>query len=180
MKKHFLLIGILAALMCLVFSVSIPIAGACEPGQAVVIRKKITLPPAPEKVARAENPPRPFYDPAGKIDPFEPLFMETAKKRTENRLEYAESIHGAITDLQKIDLSQLALTAIIRAASGNRALVREASGRGYIIVNNMRIGRHRGRVVAILKDRVVVEEKMKDVYGEIHFQKTQLRLPSAR
>jgi hypothetical protein len=64
------------------------------------------------------------------------------------------------TPLQKADLSQLKLTGIIRASSGNRAMVEEASGRGYVIEKGAFIGINCGRVAQILKDRIIVDEPL--------------------
>jgi hypothetical protein len=59
-----------------------------------------------------------------------------------------------------VDLSQLKLVGIIRASSGNRAMVEEASGRGYVIKKGTFIGINCGRVGQILKDRVIVDEPL--------------------
>ena len=64
------------------------------------------------------------------------------------------------TPLQKADLSQLKLVGIIRASSRNRAMVEEASGRGYVIEKGTFIGINCGRVGRILKDRVIVDEPL--------------------
>lgn len=64
------------------------------------------------------------------------------------------------------------LTGIILAASGNKGLVREASGRGHIISS----GTCGGRVTGIQKGKDIVKEKMKDVYGKILIAKRELKL----
>ena len=117
----------------------------------------------------------PLYDPTGKIDPFEPLFKETPKI-TSGSATYADNERKPIHDLEKIDLSQLRLTGIILAASGNKALVQEASGRGHVISKGTYIGTHGGRVSGVLRDMVIVEEKMKDVTGRLFIQKTEINL----
>ena len=117
----------------------------------------------------------PFYDPKGKIDPFEPLFKETPKIRSKSST-YADTGHKPTTVLEKIDLSQLRLTGIILAASGNKALVQEASGRGHIISEGTYLGIHGGRVSSVLKDKVIIEEKMKDVTGKFFYKETELKI----
>jgi len=117
----------------------------------------------------------PLYDPAGKEDPFEPLIKETPKVKSESE-EYVHTDPKGPTELEKIDLSQLKLTGIILAASGNKALVREASGRGHVISEGTPIGIHRGRVAGVLKDRVIVKEKMEDLGGRFFFKETELKL----
>lgn len=115
----------------------------------------------------------PVYDSEGKIDPFEPLFKETPEIKSGSP-QHADT--GGNTALEKIDLSQLKLTGIILAASGNRALVQEATGRGHVISKGTPIGTHGGRVAGVLQDKVIVKERMKDVRGKFFFQETELKL----
>jgi Tfp pilus assembly protein PilP len=116
----------------------------------------------------------PVYDPTDKIDPFEPLFKETPEIKSGSP-DHAETAGNGATALEKVDLSQLKLTGIILAASGNKALVREASGRGHVISEGTYIGIHRGRVAGVLKDKVIVKEKMK-LKGRFFFQEIELKL----
>ncbi|PID73669.1 MAG: hypothetical protein CSB33_02680 [Desulfobacterales bacterium] len=118
------------------------------------------------------------YNSKGLLDPFMPLFREEPKA-PEKKPEKPASAESAqeklppkpirpLTPLEKLDLSQLKLVGIIRAQSGNKALVEEASGKGYIITRGTYIGINSGRVVEIQPDRVVVEEKWQDyVSGEM-------------
>ena len=123
----------------------------------------------------ASNRLGPLYDPSGKTDPFEPLIKETPKVKFETEM-YVHTDSKGPTALEKIDLSQLKLTGIILAASGNKALVREASGRGHVISEGTPIGIHRGRVAGVLKDRVIVKEKMKDLRRGFFYKETELKL----
>jgi type IV pilus assembly protein PilP len=106
----------------------------------------------------------PLYNPEGKLDPFEPLFRKenvslNAEKRKIKR-------RTPLTPLEKVNLSQLTLVGIIRAPSGNRALVQEASGKGYIVKKGTYIGTQSGKVEKILEDRIIVEELGEDIYGK--------------
>lgn len=122
---------------------------------------------------KTDNKPEP-YNPAGKIDPFEPLFKEqpvvTEAKRVVKK-------RPPRTPLEKIDISQLKLVGIVLAPSGNKALVQEASGKGYIIKKGTYIGTNSGRVVDIQKDNVVIEEEVADVLGKVITRKKEIRLP---
>ena len=118
---------------------------------------------------------RPLYEPKGKIDPFKPLLNETPSVNADT-LVYVEPINRNKTEIEKIDLSQLRLTGIVLAESGNKAVVREASGRGHIIAIGTYIGLHGGRVTRVLKDKVIIEEKMKNVMGKIFPKETELKL----
>jgi type IV pilus assembly protein PilP len=106
----------------------------------------------------------PLYNPEGKLDPFEPLFRKenvslNAEKRKIKR-------RTPLTPLEKVNLSQLTLVGIIRAPSGNRALVQEASGKGYIVKKGTYIGTQSGKVEKILEDRIIVEELGENIYGK--------------
>ncbi len=115
----------------------------------------------------------PVYDPTGKIDPFEPLFREKpVLARKNKRIKRAPR-----TPLERLDLSQLKLVGIILAASGNRALVEEASGKGYVIKKGTYIGTNGGQIVKIQKELITVEEKFEDVFGKIKTRKRELKLP---
>jgi type IV pilus assembly protein PilP len=116
------------------------------------------------------------YDPKGKVDPFEPLLKDESAaavvkvraKTDPNRLK---------TPLEKLDLGQLKLVAIIAAPTGNRALVEESSGKGYIIKSGTFIGLNSGKVVDIKEGKVLVEEEFEDVYGKAIVQKKEITLP---
>ena len=81
------------------------------------------------------------------------------------------------TPLERIDLAQLKLVGIILAASGNRAMVEEASGKGYVIKKGTYIGTNAGKVVKIHKEIVTVEEEFEDVFGKVKTRKRELKLP---
>ena len=113
------------------------------------------------------------YNAIGKIDPFEPLFKEkpliAKKKINKKRIPR--------TPLERIDLSQLKLVGIILASSGNRALVEESSGKGYVIKKGTYIGINSGKVVKIKKEKVVVEEEFEDVFGKTKLRQREIKLP---
>ncbi len=117
-----------------------------------------------------------IYDPTGKIDPFLPLYKEepvTKAKETEKKKKIRRL---PLTPLEKVDLSQLKLVGIIRAPSGNRALVEEATGKGYIVKQGTYIGINAGRVVDILSDRLIVEEEVETALGSYELQKRELKI----
>ena len=103
-----------------------------------------------------------LYNPEGKIDPFAALFKEEKLVAGDGEAMGMGKAGICIphTPLQKVDLSQLKLVGIIRASSGNRAMVEEASGRGYVIEKGTFIGINCGRVAQILKDRIIVDEPL--------------------
>ncbi|MBW2020863.1 MAG: pilus assembly protein PilP [Deltaproteobacteria bacterium] len=117
-----------------------------------------------------------FYDPKGKIDPFKP--PSTSKVELSDRAK--EKMRGQklpLTPLQKVDLSQLKLVGIIVFPAGNKALVEDPSGKGYVVTQGTYVGTNFGRVKKILHDRVIVEEEVEDfLTGEIKSQTTELKL----
>jgi len=115
-----------------------------------------------------------LYNPEGKLDPFEPLFKKepesTPIRKTKSKRR------APLTPLEKIDLSQLKLSAVILAPSGNRALVQETSGKGYIVKKGTYIGIYSGKIVEILGDQIIVEEEVEDIYGKVSIVKKSLKL----
>lgn len=97
------------------------------------------------------------YNPTGKADPFSP-FIKLSSAR--------ESRNVALTPLQKYDISQLKLVAIIASPEGNIALVEDALGKGYFLKKGTGVGKNDGKVVKILKDRVIIEESYRDILGQ--------------
>lgn len=121
------------------------------------------------------------YNPKGKIDPFVPL-VRTEKKKAGSGIVAAtrkteRKKRKPTTPLERIELSQLSLKAIVRSAQGNKALVQEASGKGYIVTKGTFIGVNQGTVIDIQKDRVIVEEEVENIQGDITLKTRELRLP---
>jgi len=115
------------------------------------------------------------YDPTGKADPFVPLIGGPPSGKTMGeRLTRKKRMPR--TPIEKVDLSQLKLVGIIRAESGNRAIVEEASGKGYIITPGTFIGIHSGKVSRVLKDRVIVQEETEDILGNIVLRNREMKL----
>lgn len=147
-------------------------------------------PPAPEKkglvkpaelgskqpTRHAEKQWTYFYDPSGKADPFRPLFASQAERLMPAQQKIKKQ-RLPLTPLQRIDLGQFKLVGIVLSREGNKALVEEPSGKGYIISKGTYIGQNFGRVRRILKDKVVVEEEVEDfLSGEMKLQATELKL----
>ena len=119
----------------------------------------------------------PPYNPKGKVDPFVPLLRDESAAVAGAKLKPTGDPKRPKTPLEKIDLGQLKLVAIITALGGNRALVEESSGKGYIIKEGTYIGLNSGKVVGIKADKVLVEEEFEDIYGKTVTQKKEITLP---
>ncbi len=135
-----------------------PIAKTTEREPAQTPVKK-----APERVETEYS-----YNPAGKPDPFKP-FIQLNPVRELARM-------APLTPLQKYELSQLKLVAIISAPEGNTALVEDSAGKGFFLKKGTLIGKNDGRVVNILKEKVIVEEEYQDVLGRAKSSEISLSL----
>ncbi len=115
------------------------------------------------------------YTPAGRIDPFRPLFSVSAGPAAAPTQKKSRK-RSPLTPLEKLDLSQLKLVGVIRMEAGNRALVQETGGKGYVIKKGAYIGKNAGVVLEILKDRLVIEEEVESFTGKISLKKRELKL----
>jgi type IV pilus assembly protein PilP len=148
---------------------SVPSSGA----KTDINQKAMASTSAAEK-AKSSSKIQPIYNPKGKIDPFEPLFKEKprvglVKSKRKKRIPR--------TPLEKIDISQLKLVGIILASSGNRALIEESSGKGYVIKKGTYMGTNSGKVVRIEKDKVIVAEEYEDIRGNVTLRNKEIKLP---
>ena len=115
-----------------------------------------------------------IYDPKQRIDPFMPVFGVKKEDTESNERKRKKRIPQ--TPLERISLDQLKLVAIIRASTGNRALVEDAMGKGYIIRNGTYIGLNSGMVTQINANSVIVEEEVENFKGEFALQSTEIKL----
>jgi len=116
-----------------------------------------------------------FYNPEGKLDPFEPLFKKERVSLAVGKKKIRRP--KPLTPLERINLSQLTLVGIIQAPnSGSRGLVQESSGKGYVVKKGTYIGTNSGKIVQILKDRIIIEEESEDIYGKVSIIKKPLKL----
>ncbi len=93
------------------------------------------------------------------------------KKRKLAAAEKLKALRKAHTELQKLDLSQLTLTAIIRGKDNAWAMVRDRAGRGYILKKGTFIGKKGGVV-----DEVIWEVK-KSAFGRRYVRKVVIKEP---
>lgn len=114
------------------------------------------------------------YDSQGKIDPFNPLIQE---KTEENRpVIVDEGPKRILTPLEKIDLNQMRLVAVIIMEKRRIAMVEEASGKGYEVGIGTYIGKNQGKVSEIKDSSIVINERVKDYKGRLkeHVQEIKL------
>ncbi|RME59985.1 MAG: hypothetical protein D6780_04200 [Candidatus Dadabacteria bacterium] len=104
------------------------------------------------------------YNPAGKRDPFEP-FNFAPKENLK-----------ASTPLERYDLGQLKVTAILEGFGEPRAIVEDAKGHGYTVKKGTKIGIHGGEVADIQKDKIVVVEEVTDFTGKKKTNVVEMKL----
>ncbi len=115
--------------------------------KTTVTAKAATLPAAPTY----------RYNPAGKPDPFKPFIEQEI--RTRKKLEAPGAL--PINPLQRAGMDQFRLVGISGDEQAKIAIVVDVKGKFYPLFVGTYIGLHGGRVVEILSDRVIIEEKTK-------------------
>jgi len=132
----------------------------------------VPKPVVPQPVVPQAVPKQPevefVYTPAGKPDPFKPFIQLVPVK------ELAKNV--PMTPLQRYEVSQLKLVAVISTPEGNIGLVEDSAGKGFFLKKGTLIGRNDGKVTKVLNDRVVVEELYQDVLGQTKQSEVSLYL----
>lgn len=117
---------------------------------------------------KPEQPERPRYSSVGKRDPFRPLSLKPkASQRARENL----------SPLERHELGQLKLVAIVWDIKEPKAMVEDATGLGYVIKIGTLIGSNEGKVKAIKPAEVIIEERFTDFYGAKKSQEVSMRLP---
>jgi Tfp pilus assembly protein PilP len=108
-----------------------------------------------------------FYNPSGKRDPFKPF-------------EGGEVVYSAMTKapLERFELNQLELTAIVWGIARPKVLFRAPDGYSYIAQSGTGIGRNRGRITKITKNRVLIAEEFRDPSGQYVARESEFMMDS--
>jgi type IV pilus assembly protein PilP len=118
---------------------------------------------------KTESPGNERFSPAGKRDPFRPLSL-TTKTTSEAR--------GNLSPLERFELGQLKVVGIVWDVKEPRAMIEDTGGLGYIVKVGTPIGSSQGRVKAIYRNEVVVEESYADFSGIKKKRDVSLKLPT--
>jgi type IV pilus assembly protein PilP len=100
-------------------------------------------------------------------DPFRPSSIQT---RTSNRSR------DNLSPLERFELGQLKIVGIIWDIKEPRAMIEDATGLGYTILVGTPIGGSEGKVKAINRNEVVVEESFQDFSGKKKTREVLLKL----
>jgi len=101
-------------------------------------------------------------------DPFRPFTLDLRQETNENEI---------LTPLQRYEIPQLRLAAVVLKLRPPRAMLQDNAGMGFIITPGTPIGRRRGVVKAIEPRRVVVEEHVLDYYGREQVHQVVIEMP---
>ena len=122
-----------------------------------------TLPAGPKGKTGAQY----SYSPVGKLDPFRPFIIESRKQADEKMI---------LNPLQRYDVSQLKLVAIIWHVDHPLAMMEDATGKGFIVSKGTEIGRNDGVVTMITEKEVVIAEKAVNLLGETKTKEVRVSL----
>lgn len=168
----------------------------CAMAVSVVGCKKKEAPPAAPKPATvAAKPPIPQqklvqkpvssslkllppevnqFDFSTKKDPFKPYI--TFKTAMSTAPDEQKVLKDALP-IHRYDVSQFKLIGIVTGGKGNRAMVTDPSGKGYVLKAGMTIGKNEGRITTITNSGVDVLEQFKDDNGKVRKEHIKLTLP---
>jgi type IV pilus assembly protein PilP len=120
--------------------------------------------PKKSEAAAAER-----FSPAGKRDPFRPMTLKTkvGSQPKEN-----------LSPLERFELGQLKVVGIVSDMKEPRAMIEDTAGLGYIVKVGTPIGSSEGRVKAIHRNEVVVEESYADFHGTKKKRDVSMKLPT--
>lgn len=107
-----------------------------------------------------------MYTSENKKDPFQSVFMEAVREeqptlidRNTQNISSGIQIHDTISELQRFDIDELKLTAIIYGISDRRAILVDPTSKSHIVKEGDFIGRNFGRISGIKQDQVIVQEE---------------------
>ena len=101
------------------------------------------------------------YSSAGKPDPFRPLLADTPVK-----LKVPEKNSEFLTPLQKYELSELKLVAVVVIDNEPTAMLEDPTGYGYVIHKGALVGPNDGVVERVTPGGLIIKEKFLNADGE--------------
>ncbi len=143
------------------------------PAKAPPVRKPAPKARKAATPSAAEEAPAFVYDPEGLRDPFQPFIRIEPEKKEKK----PPDVFVPKTPLQRFAVEELRVAGIVWGpGKPARALVEAPDGKGYVVRVGTLVGDRGGKIVAIHPDRVVVEERVVDLLGEVQARSVDLRL----
>lgn len=176
MKKQLPVIGKLKrfAVYCLLFTVY------CSLFSVVTGCEQSPPPPAPAPQAKKEAPKQAVPAAEVKEEPKKETAVPDVKQKNPFKSFITKEIEKAVvpkTPLQKYELDQLKLIAVMWGMNGSFAMVEAPDGKGFSIKKGDLIGSRGGRVKRIDKDKIIVEERFTEASGETTSAEFEIKLP---
>ncbi|HSA33440.1 MAG TPA: pilus assembly protein PilP [bacterium] len=109
-----------------------------------------------------------IYSAVGKRDPFRSYFGD---------MKAVEQDREPVSELQRYDISDLNVTAIIWGITEPRAVVVTPERKSIIVKRGSFVGKNWGKINAILQDKIEIVEVYKDPLGRKILNKLYLELP---
>jgi type IV pilus assembly protein PilP len=140
--------------------------GDSEVAQSQQPRQAAVKPPAPTDVPTDGPSSAEFkYDATDRRDPFR---------------SFVQGLYGAdegvASPLERFDLSQLTLMAIVWGTEAPKALIRDPAGKGYVVSEGAIVGKNKGRIVTIGDNLVLVKETYVDHLDRATTKAVEMRL----
>ena len=124
----------------------------------------VALPP--EAAPKPAETVAPFgYNPAGRRDPFRSIIT----------VEKTKGIKGLLP-LQRVEVSDLKLIAIVWGGFGYHAMVQTSDGKGYTLKVGTAVGPNDGSVKKISEQNILIEENYTDIFGERKLRQVVLEI----
>ena len=165
MKRYELLIAALLALTLLAGCTSEQPAPTAPPPPTAVAKPPAQAVAPP--VLETAQPPEELkyvYAAQGRRDPFVPITGKRVASFSENPLE-------------SFDLLQFQLKGLIVGMGEPKAVVVAPDGKSYILKKGLRIGKSKGVIRDINRDRILVEERYQDLSGTVRIIIQEIKVP---
>ncbi len=135
---------------------------------AVVSKAKKSTTVGLAEILRRKNSYR--YSPVGKRDPFRSYFGDMKALNKDRQI---------VSELQRFDISDLTITAIIWGVAEPRAVIMAPGKKTFVVRRGSFIGKNWGRISKILKDKIEIVETYKDPLGRKILNRVYLELPTS-
>ena len=165
MKRYDLLIAALLALILLAGCNSEQPAPTAPPPPTAVAKPPAQAVASP--ALEAAQPPEELkyvYAAQGRRDPFVPITGKRVASFSDNPLE-------------SFDLLQFQLKGLIVGMGEPKAVVVAPDGKSYILKKGLRVGKSKGVIRDINRDRILVEERYQDLSGTTRIIIQEIKVP---
>jgi type IV pilus assembly protein PilP len=127
--------------------------------------KKVSAPQA-AAVEKSKPDMEPYsYTSAGKPDPFVPLIADILAKSKASASNSRDKEY--LTPLQKYELKDLKLVAVVVSENEPTAMLEDPTGYGYFVRKGMLVGPNDGVVERVIPNGLIIKEKFYNSLGEV-------------